>query len=95
MTATPSVPSLYKHLGDLDPLQIQIWRRMTPAQRLGIAFQAYQLALDAVRLTERQRHPDLSESELAWRVTRRTQGDQSLRERRTGIQSRGFAHFIR
>ena len=55
---------------------------MTPSQRLDIAFQAYQFALDAVRLTERQRHPDISETALAWRVTRRMQGDQSLgRER--------------
>lgn len=51
---------------------------MTPAERLDIAFQAYQIALDAVRISERQRHPDISESDLAWRVTRRMQGDQSL-----------------
>ncbi|MCG2767795.1 MAG: hypothetical protein ABIK79_02080 [Chloroflexota bacterium] len=44
---------------------------MTLAQRLELAFQAYQFALDAVRTTERQRHPDLSPEELAWRVTRR------------------------
>ncbi len=51
---------------------------MTGAQRLEIAFQAYQFALDVVRLTERQRHPELSEEELAWRVTRRMQGDPTL-----------------
>ena len=66
------------HLDDYDPVQIEIWRRMTPAQRLDIAFQAYQFALETVRLTERQRRPDISETELAWRVTRRMQGDQSL-----------------
>ena len=69
---------ILQNLGDLDPIQIEIWRRMTPAQRLDIAFQAYQFALETVRLTERQRHPDISETELAWRVTRRMQGDQSL-----------------
>jgi hypothetical protein len=51
---------------------------MTPARRLELAFQAYQFALDAVRLTERQRHPDLSTEEMAWRVTRRMQGDPKL-----------------
>lgn len=64
--------------GDLHPAQIRAWRNMTPAERLDIAFQAYQIALDAVRISERQRHPDISESDLAWRVTRRMQGDQSL-----------------
>ena len=51
---------------------------MTGAQRLEIVFQAYQFALDVVRLTERQRHPDLSEEEPAWRVARRMQGDPTL-----------------
>ena len=51
---------------------------MTPARRLDIAFQAYQFALDVVRTTEHRDHPDLSTEELAWRVTRRMQGDPSL-----------------
>jgi len=52
---------------------------MTPAQRLNIAFQAYQFALDAVRLTEQIRaEDDLTEEEFNWRVTRRMQGVQSL-----------------
>ncbi len=51
---------------------------MSPARRLELAFQAYQFALDVVRLTERQRHPDLSPDDLAWRVTRRMQGNPRL-----------------
>jgi hypothetical protein len=51
---------------------------MEPWQRLEIAFQAYQFALEAVRVTERARHPDLSEEELAWRVIRRMQGNPKL-----------------
>jgi hypothetical protein len=51
---------------------------MSPAQRLELAFQAYQFALDAVRTNERERHPDLAPEELAWRVTRRMQGDPTL-----------------
>ena len=70
--------SLEERLGVLDKRQIMIWRAMTPARRLEIAFQAYQFALEVVRLTERRRHPELSEEELAWRVTRRMQGDPKL-----------------
>jgi len=43
-----------------------------------LVLRPYQFALDAVRTTEKQRHPDLSPEELAWRVTRRMQGDQKL-----------------
>ncbi|MFH1927273.1 MAG: hypothetical protein ABIK79_03725 [Chloroflexota bacterium] len=73
-----AVSSMRHRLGKLDPRQVAAWRAMTPAQRLELAFQAYQFALDAVRTTEKQRHPDLSPEELAWRVTRWMQGDQKL-----------------
>lgn len=73
-----AVDTLRQGLGRLDPRQIAIWRAMSPARRLELAFQAYQFALDAVRLTERQRHPHLPPDELAWRVTRRMQGDPEL-----------------
>ena len=73
-----SVEALHRRLGRLDPHQVAAWRAMSPARRLEIAFQAYQFALDTVRLTERQRHPDLAPEELAWRVTRRMQGDPQL-----------------
>lgn len=58
--------------------QVAIWRRMTPAERLGIVFQAYHLALQIVRTTEKARHPELTPEELRWRVIRRMQGDLSL-----------------
>ena len=67
-----------RRIGVYDRQQILIWQRMTPVERLEIAFQAYHFALEAVRLTERQRHPNLSEEELQWRVIRRMQGDQRL-----------------
>ena len=73
-----AVEVLNRRLGHLDRHQIAAWRAMTPARRLDLAFQAYQFALDVVRLTERQRHPDLPPQELAWRVTRRMQGDPRL-----------------
>lgn len=65
-------------LGRVHPMQLRAWRNMSPAERLEIAFQAYQFALNAVRTTERKRHPNISEEEFNWRVTRRMQGDQSL-----------------
>ena len=73
-----AVEALNRRLGRLDPQQIAAWRAMSPARRLELMFQAYQFALDTVRLTERQRHPDLPPHELAWRVTRRMQGDLHL-----------------
>ncbi|MBL7201194.1 MAG: hypothetical protein ISS56_13735 [Anaerolineae bacterium] len=77
--ATPdTLESLRLRIGTLDPRQIAAWRAMTPARRLEIAFEAYQFALDAVRLTERRDHPDLSPEELNWRVTRRMQRDPRL-----------------
>lgn len=72
------VEALRRRLGPLDPRQIAAWRAMSPARRLEVAFQAYQFALDTVRLTERQRHPNLPPDELAWRVTRRMQGNPKL-----------------
>jgi len=84
MATRPMIPdseaieALRRRLGALDPRQVAAWRAMTPARRLELAFQAYRLALEAVRVTERQAHPDLSPEELAWRVTRRMQGDPRL-----------------
>jgi hypothetical protein len=69
---------LNRRIGVYTPQQIKIWQAMSPVERLEMAFQAYQFALDAVRLTERQRHPNLSEEELTWRIIRRMQGDQKL-----------------
>ena len=67
-----------QRLEPLDPRQVAAWRAMSSARRLELAFQAYQFALDIVRLTEKKAHPDLSPEELAWRVTRRMQGNPQL-----------------
>jgi hypothetical protein len=91
MKVETNIEQLRQRLGVYDRQQILIWQRMTPVERLEVAFQAYQFALEAVRLTERQRHPDLSEEELRWRVIRRMRGDQWLgreRDARTGQPSR-------
>jgi hypothetical protein len=75
---TEDLEALLQRIGQPARLQIAIWRMMSPTRRLELAFQAYQFALDAVRVTERQRHPDLPAYELTWRVTRRMQGDPRL-----------------
>ena len=66
------------HLEPLDQRQVEIWRRMNPAQKLELVFQAYQFALEMVRVAERQAHPDMPQEELNWHITRRMQGDASL-----------------
>jgi hypothetical protein len=71
-------PTGYQQMEPLDPRQVVAWRAMSPARRLELAFQAYQFALDIVRLTEKKKHPNLSPEELAWRVTRRMQGNPQL-----------------
>jgi hypothetical protein len=73
-----AVESLRRRLGRLDRRQVMAWRAMGPARRLELAFQSYQFALDVVRLTERQRYPDLPPDELAWRITGRMQGNPRL-----------------
>lgn len=73
-----SIDHLRRRIGVYDRQQILIWQRMSPVERLEVAFQAYQFALETVRLTERQRHPDLSEQDFRWRIIRRMQGDQRL-----------------
>lgn len=70
--------TLEKRIGKVDMRQVMAWRQMTPVQRLDVAFQAYQFALETVRLTERQRTCGLTDEEFNWRVTRRMQGNQQL-----------------
>ncbi|MGB9723194.1 MAG: hypothetical protein ACP5OO_10910 [Chloroflexia bacterium] len=72
------IEQLCRRLGPLDRRQVAAWQHMSPARRLDVAFQAYQFALDVVRLTERRSHPDRPPAEFHWRVTRRMQGDPTL-----------------
>ena len=68
-------PGSHQRLEPLDPRQVAACRAKSPARRLELAFQAYPFALDIVRLTEKKAHPELAPDELAWRVTRRMQGN--------------------
>lgn len=72
------VERLRRRLGPYDPRQVALWRAMSPARRLDLVGQMYHWALETVRTTERQRHPDLSPEEFKWRVIRRMHGDLSL-----------------
>ncbi|MGD8967681.1 MAG: hypothetical protein PVI07_09255 [Anaerolineae bacterium] len=47
--------ALRRRLTKLDPRQVAVWRAMSPAERLEVAFQVHQFALDAVRASERRR----------------------------------------
>lgn len=82
-----SMETLEKRLGKIDMHQILAWRQMTPVQRLDIAFQAYQFALETVRLTEQTRTSGLTDEQFAWRVTRRMQGDQKLGRKYDGVRT--------
>ena len=73
-----TIDNLMLRIGRLNRRQILVWQSMSPVDRLDLAFQAYQFALETVRLTEGQRASDLSESQFNWRVTRRMQGNQKL-----------------
>lgn len=80
-----AVERMRRRLGSYDMRQVEIWRRMTPAEHLDIVFQAYHLALQIVRKTEQDLHPELTPEELKWRVIRRMHGDLSLgRDRKSG-----------
>ena len=76
--AVEAADRVLRELEPLNPQQVAIWRSMSPAQRLDVLFQAYQFALDVVRVTEGRAHPNLSAEELKWRITRRMQGDPRL-----------------
>ena len=73
-----AVERMRRRLGPFDMRQVEIWRRMTPAEHLDIVFQAYHLLLQIERKTERDRHPDLTPEELRWRVVWRIHGDLAL-----------------
>ncbi len=65
-----------RRLGTLDPQQGAIWREMTPAQKIKLAFQMYDFVRRVVWTTERQWHPDLSPEDLSQRVWRRIHGSE-------------------
>jgi len=68
--------SFRRRLGTLDPQQVAIWRQMTPAKKIRLAFQMYDMARRIIWTTERQAHPDASPQELGWRVLRRMHGKE-------------------
>lgn len=65
-----------QRLGTLDPQQVAIWQQMTPAKKIRLAFQMYDMARRIIWTTERQAHPDASPQELGWRVLRRMHGKE-------------------
>lgn len=51
--------------------RVQIYRRMTPQQRILIAAQMYEDGVSTVRAAILDRRPDISQSELARQLRRR------------------------
>jgi hypothetical protein len=52
-------------------LRVEIYRRMTPQQRIEIAFEMIHEATEMVRASIRLRQPDISEDDLEFEVRRR------------------------
>jgi hypothetical protein len=48
----------------IDPIVVECFRRMTPADRLAQAFKLWETACVMVRGAVRQQHPDFSEEEV-------------------------------
>jgi hypothetical protein len=71
---------LRRRLGEPDPRQIAIWRAMSGARRLELVGQAYHLALETIRASERSLNPGVSPEELERHVIRRMHGDVLPRE---------------
>jgi hypothetical protein len=51
--------------------QIEIYRRMTPQQRLQIGFELYALAHEMVHCSVRHQHPDWDDQQVNQEVRRR------------------------
>lgn len=52
-------------------LRVEIYRRMTPQQRIAIALEMTHEAIEMVRASIRYRQPDISEDDLEFEVRRR------------------------
>ncbi|MDQ1301985.1 MAG: hypothetical protein QG637_1907 [Chloroflexota bacterium] len=59
---------------DTEWLRVQIYRRMTGAQKIEIAAQMYEDAVAAVRASIRYRRPDISDDDLEFAVRCRVLG---------------------
>jgi Rv0078B-related antitoxin len=64
---------------EAEDLQVQIWRSMTPAQKLDLALGASKAAREMARAGLRDRHPGASEDEITQRLALITLGDDLAR----------------
>jgi len=69
------IERLRHRLGEPDPQQVAIWQAMSGTRRLEVVGQAYHLALETIRASERSLDPGVSPEELDRRVIRRMHGD--------------------
>jgi hypothetical protein len=63
---------------DADDRQTEIYRRMTGAERLAIAFDLNELIRQTLAAGIRNRHPEYSEEQVRWAVQRLWLNDDEL-----------------
>lgn len=61
----------------IDDRMAEIYRRMTPAQRVGKVFEMWDFCRKIVESSERQRDPSMCDAELQRRVSMRMSGGYS------------------
>jgi hypothetical protein len=71
--ASRNVPASFdpRRLEPLDPIRIEIMRRLKPEERLEIAFQLNRFARERIAADLRWRSPDWSEDQIQTEVARR------------------------
>jgi len=67
--------------------QFEIWRRMTPAEKLELVGQMRDTVLALARADIRQRHPDATERECFLRLMQRTLGPELARKAYPELES--------
>ena len=60
----PTMPTREPVIELMDPMQAEILRKMTPEQRLAIAFRMWDFAHDMIYANLQREHPDWSPKEL-------------------------------
>ena len=77
MTVIPERPAVLSRDTSrvAEDLQIQIWRSMTPAQKLDLAIGASEAAREMARAGLRSRHPGASDDEITHRLALLTLGE--------------------
>ena len=83
-------------VAEVDPAQIQVTRRLSPAQRTQQALSMIQLAERAAAYRLRSRKPDVGEGESLWQIRRQNSQKEGIEENSHMVDPvLNFNHFIR